>query len=52
MSNNCSHLGEIKNPQPNTAQGCEECLQSGDQWVHLRLCESCGHLPRGRPLLR
>jgi uncharacterized UBP type Zn finger protein len=24
--------------------GCEECLQTGDAWVHLRLCLSCGHV--------
>ncbi|HEY9286677.1 MAG TPA: UBP-type zinc finger domain-containing protein [Candidatus Dormibacteraeota bacterium] len=39
----CSHLDQIKNPRP-TSKGCEECLKMGDRWVHLRLCESCGHL--------
>jgi uncharacterized UBP type Zn finger protein len=24
--------------------GCEECLKTGMQWVHLRLCLSCGHV--------
>ena len=23
---------------------CEECVKSGDTWVHLRLCLSCGHV--------
>ncbi len=27
-----------------SAKGCEECLQSGDEWVHLRLCRTCGHV--------
>jgi uncharacterized UBP type Zn finger protein len=27
-----------------TPEGCEECLESGGQWVHLRLCLSCGHV--------
>lgn len=31
-------------PQPRTPQGCEECLKSGDTWVHLRLCLACGHV--------
>ncbi|HVG39905.1 MAG TPA: UBP-type zinc finger domain-containing protein [Pyrinomonadaceae bacterium] len=44
MSAHCTHLNEIKNPAPHTPQGCEECLQTGDRWVHLRLCESCGHV--------
>jgi hypothetical protein len=24
--------------------GCEECLQVGSQWVHLRLCLGRGHV--------
>ena len=24
--------------------GCEECLKTGDEWVHLRICRSCGHV--------
>ena len=24
------------------AEGCEECLKTGDGWVHLRLCMICG----------
>nr|WP_201964634.1 UBP-type zinc finger domain-containing protein [Ramlibacter ginsenosidimutans] len=23
---------------------CEECVQLGDPWVHLRLCLVCGHV--------
>lgn len=26
------------------SDGCEECLASGSDWVHLRLCLTCGHL--------
>ena len=39
----CTHLDQIKNPKPR-ARGCEECLKLGDTWVHLRLCETCGHV--------
>ena len=39
----CTHLDQIRNPRP-TSTGCEECLKMGDTWVHLRLCESCGHV--------
>jgi len=39
----CTHLELIRNPQPHT-KGCEECLKMGDTWVHLRLCEVCGHV--------
>ena len=23
-------------------KGCVECLRSGDTWVHLRMCTTCG----------
>ncbi len=44
MAMKCSHLNQIKDVTPNTPDGCEECLKMGDGWVHLRLCESCGHV--------
>jgi uncharacterized UBP type Zn finger protein len=39
----CTHLNERKNVKAKT-KGCEECLKTGDTWVHLRLCLSCGHV--------
>jgi uncharacterized UBP type Zn finger protein len=39
----CTHLGSIREVQPHSA-GCEECLKTGDPWVHLRLCLTCGHV--------
>src|SRR6185437_5053573 len=42
--NTCSHLDQIKDVRPGTPDGCEECLKTGDQWVHLRLCMECGHV--------
>ena len=39
----CSHLGLIRQVVPTTA-GCEECLARSDDWVHLRLCMTCGHV--------
>ena len=44
MSPDCRHVSEIDlHKQPNTA-GCEECLASGEKWVHLRVCLTCGHV--------
>ena len=40
----CTHLGTIQRVRPNTPDGCEECLKTGDEWVHLRLCMTCGHV--------
>jgi hypothetical protein len=39
----CKHLSEIKAVVPN-ADGCEDCLKIGARWVHLRLCNICGHV--------
>ena len=39
----CTHLNQIRDVQSNS-KGCEECLKTGDPWVHLRLCLTCGHV--------
>jgi CPA2 family monovalent cation:H+ antiporter-2 len=39
----CAHLEMARAVRPR-ARGCEECLQTGDTWVHLRLCMTCGHV--------
>ena len=39
----CAHLGQIREVQPKT-NGCEECLRSGERWVQLRMCLTCGHV--------
>lgn len=43
MVNECSHLDQVHDVTPR-ADGCEECLKSGDSWVHLRECMTCGHI--------
>jgi Zn-finger in ubiquitin-hydrolases and other protein len=42
--NRCTHLDQIREVTPRTPEGCEECLKTGDTWVHLRLCMLCGHV--------
>ncbi|MGH2559715.1 MAG: ubiquitin carboxyl-terminal hydrolase 14 [Thermomicrobiales bacterium] len=44
MSATCTHLDQIRDVDPRTPDGCEECLEMGDTWVHLRLCLICGHV--------
>jgi hypothetical protein len=39
----CEHVALIRDVKPG-GDGCEECLKSGDEWVHLRLCLTCGHV--------
>lgn len=44
MDTFCHHQNQIWNVGPRTPGGCEECLESGRQWLHLRLCLTCGHV--------
>ncbi len=44
MTPACTHLGAVRDVAPRTLKGCEECLESGGRWVHLRLCLECGHV--------
>ena len=39
----CSHLDQIRDVKPSAA-GCEECIKLKAQWVHLRMCMSCGKI--------
>jgi uncharacterized UBP type Zn finger protein len=45
MTVRCTHLKQIqiKDPPPSGA-GCEQCLKTGDTWVHLRQCLICGQV--------
>jgi uncharacterized UBP type Zn finger protein len=40
----CTHLDQIREDVVPSAEGCEDCLRTGDTWVHLRMCMSCGHV--------
>ncbi len=39
----CSHLDTIRPVHANST-GCEECINLGDTWVHLRMCLHCGNV--------
>ena len=39
----CPHLAGIQQVIP-SADGCEDCLRIGGEWLHLRLCLTCGHV--------
>ncbi len=39
----CTHLSEVRQVRP-SAEGCEDCLKTGDSWVELRMCLTCGHV--------
>ena len=41
----CTHLDQISITElPSQIAGCEECLEIGSGWVHLRMCMSCGKI--------
>jgi thioredoxin reductase (NADPH) len=44
----CKHLRELSSGRAHAvrprSRGCEECLAEGGDWVHLRLCLTCGHV--------
>ena len=43
MAAECTHLDQIR--LTNTDKHvCEECIKTGDTWVHLRMCLECGHV--------
>lgn len=39
----CRHTAGARAVEPGSP-GCAECLATGDTWVHLRVCMSCGHV--------
>jgi hypothetical protein len=41
----CTHLDQVEYlDAPADIPGCEECLKTGDRWVHLRMCQICGKI--------
>jgi hypothetical protein len=38
----CSHLANWKELKVARKRECEECMKTGDEWVHLRTCQTCG----------
>ena len=41
----CDHLQlEAQCVVPDSPEGCLVCLETGQPWVHLRMCATCGHV--------
>ncbi len=39
----CTHVDQVKVTElPSTVAGCDDCLATGDPWLHLRICLECG----------
>ena len=39
----CKHVSEIK-PVETTTHECADCKAAGAEWVHLRMCMTCGYI--------
>ena len=45
MTDPCSHLDQIvADIEPDSTEGCSECIAIGSGWTHLRMCMICGHV--------
>jgi uncharacterized UBP type Zn finger protein len=42
MPTRCAHLDSVHVIELPQLEGCEECLEIGGSWVHLRMCLTCG----------
>ncbi|MDJ1480063.1 UBP-type zinc finger domain-containing protein [Cytophagaceae bacterium YF14B1] len=38
----CQHILDVKELKLAKEYVCEECIQSGSTWLHLRTCQTCG----------
>lgn len=38
----CNHLASLTKITSAQAYVCDECVKTGDVWVHLRTCQACG----------
>ena len=43
MAIECGHLDQIKITRV-TKDVCEDCVKTGSEWMHLRMCLTCGHV--------
>ena len=42
MNAPCADIARLETVRPPRAHVCEECIKTGDPWVHLRTCQQCG----------
>lgn len=38
----CSHKDQIQIRNTDT-EVCPDCIEAGDEWIHLRMCMICGY---------
>jgi uncharacterized UBP type Zn finger protein len=41
----CTHIDHVHVTElPAAVDGCVDCLEAGEPWLHLRICLECGHV--------
>lgn len=40
----CEHVDEIGDVEPPATPECRDCMAAGVEWVHVRMCLSCGYV--------
>ena len=38
----CEHIQGVESVKHPKQRVCDECIKTGDEWVHLRTCQECG----------
>lgn len=38
----CTHIASVTTIKQARRHECDECVKTGDPWVHLRTCQECG----------
>ena len=38
----CAHIRAVASVRAPGRHVCEDCIEAGGRWVHLRTCQSCG----------
>ncbi len=41
MADTCVHIDAVGDVKTAQRRQCEECVKTGDRWVHLRTCQTC-----------
>lgn len=44
MAQRCTHRDQIDPNVVPSSYGCRDCQKTGDEWVHLRICMTCGYV--------
>lgn len=42
MADKCEHVKDFEVVKPSQKYECSQCMEIGDEWVHLRTCQECG----------